>query len=130
MYFTTIKILSCNKWLEITKKKDAVKNLDGCLISCWMEESKNEVIYMVLVSLPSGNMIKIIIVPVFGGGDQIYFLVQFAEIYFPAQFAEIYFPAQFAQICSFSCSVIALWGSNLLLLLVLYSCRIKAFQFA
>ena len=73
-----------------------------------MEESKNEVIYMVLVSLPSGNMIKIIIVPVFGGGDQIYFLAQFAEIYFPAQFAEIYFPAQFAQICSFSCSVIAL----------------------
>ena len=30
---------------------DAVKNLGGCLISSWTEESENEVIYMVLVYL-------------------------------------------------------------------------------
>ena len=65
---------------------DAVKNLGGCLISSWTEESENEVIDMVMVYLPSGSMIKIM--NVFG-----FFL--------------------------FSCSVIALWWSNLLLLLVL-----------
>ena len=38
---------------------DAAKNLGGCLISSWTEDSENEVIYMVLVNLPSGSMIKI-----------------------------------------------------------------------
>ena len=65
---------------------DAVKNLGGCLISSWTEDSENEVIYMVLVNLPYGYMNKIMNVFAF---------------------------------YLFSCSFIALWWSNLLLLLVL-----------
>ena len=38
---------------------DAVRNLGGCLISSWTEESENQLIYMVLVNLPSGYMNKI-----------------------------------------------------------------------